>query len=122
MPLKINCLYFDTSAVEDMKVAIKAIVAEKFDAKKDALFPSVYHEIYQAGIEIDAESVAVMYNELFGNREEKGLSTPAEVEAYVGMNIDNLVKDVRDEVLGETEPLPEKNRVRYLRNKKTLCG
>lgn len=94
--MNINCLYRDTSIINDVQDAIKILVGDNVQNGKSVKFPSVYSEIREAGLEIDAESVGFLYNNLYGGYNDKLLSNTSEVEKFVGKDVELQLKAIVD--------------------------
>lgn len=101
--LKLNCLIKDTSAVDDIKNAIRVIVGEKLQEGKMAHFPQIYAALRGEGLEIDAESAGALYNDLYGQYKDGSLSTPADVVKFAGKDIEDTQKQLVNSILSENE-------------------
>lgn len=115
--LKLNCLIKDTSAVDDIKDAVRVIVGERLSEGKTATFPQIYAALRGEGLEIDAESAGFIYNELYGQYKDGSLSTPTEVSKFAGKDIEDTQKALVNKITSEGEATesqigklsPEKN-------------
>jgi hypothetical protein len=100
--MNINCIYRDTSAVNDIKNAVSVLVGERISDGKSVSFPAIYTELRDAGLEIDAESAGVIYNELYGGYNDAILSSRESVEEFVGKDVEDQMKALVEVVAGNS--------------------
>lgn len=98
--MNINCLYRDTSIVKDIEDAIKILVGDRAQNGDSVLFPAIYGELRDAGLEIDAESAGFIYNNLYSSYNDDLLSSPDEVERFAGKDVENQLKYTVDAMSG----------------------
>jgi len=101
--LGLNCLIKNTPAVQHIKDAIEMMVGEYIDASGKAPFSEIYNNLRKAGVEIDAESAGAVYDSLYGDLNEEGLSTTEEIEEFTGKNFNRQLNSIVDDILGETD-------------------
>lgn len=119
--LKLNCLIKDTSAVDDIKNAIRVIVGEKLQDGKMAHFPQIYAVLRGEGLEIDAESAGSLYNDLYGQYKDGSLSTQEEVSNFAGKDIEDTQKQIVNHILSENEE-PSEAQIGKLSPEKNLAN
>jgi hypothetical protein len=119
--LKLNCLINDTRAVEDIKNAIQVLVGERAEAGKAVSFPSIYAEIRNAGLEVDAESAGSIYNEIYGKYSDSSLSTEQEIIEYSGKDVIDQQKIIVDNIIG-AEPTVKENQIGKLPPEKQVAN
>jgi len=100
--LRVNCLIKNTAAVKHIKDAIEIVVGERMEANQPATFPVVYGELREAGLEVDAESAAVIYDGLYGGMDIEGLSNSEETAAFAGKDFTKQLNSLVDDINGET--------------------
>lgn len=101
--LKLNCLVKNTVAVQHIKDAIEILVGERMEASGIATFPEVWNDLRRAGLEVDAESAGHIYNLMYGDIDNKGLSTTEEVEEFAGKDFEKQLNSIVDDINGETK-------------------
>ena len=101
--LALNCLIKNVPAVKHIREAIEMMVGEYMEEGGKAPFPVIYSNLKKAGLEIDAESVGAIYDGLYGNMKDDGLSTTEEIEEYTGRNFKKQMDSVVDDILGNTD-------------------
>lgn len=119
--LKPNCLINDTRAVDDIKAAMQVLVGERAQDGKPVSFPSVYSEIRRAGLEVDAESVGYVYNELYGSYNDSSLSTEDEIIEFSGKDVTDQQKAIVDNIIG-AEPTVKENQIGNLPPEKQVAN
>lgn len=105
--MKVNCLLRNTQAVSTVSDIVKVLVAKRLTDKKTANIESIYADLRDNGIEIDVESLGVIYDGLYGKYNEKYLSNTAEVEEYAGMEFKKQMDSLVDDILGESKQSEE---------------
>ena len=98
--LGLNCLIKDTRAVQDIKNAISILVGDRLQKGDSVQFPSVYKELRDAGLEIDAESAGALYNELFSKFDAKELSNEEQILEFTGKDVTLEQKALVDAIEG----------------------
>jgi len=100
--LSYNCLLKNTPAVEIIKDAIEMMVGEYIEQTGKAPFPVIYNNLRKAGVEIDAESAGAIYDGLYGEMNDDGLSTTEEVNDFTGKNFKKQIDSILDDISGDT--------------------
>lgn len=106
--LKLNCLINDTRAIDDIKNAIQLLVGDRLENSKSVTFQSIYSEIRNAGLEIDAESAGFIYNEIYGKYDDGALSTEDEIMEFSGKDVTDQQKAIVDNIISSEPTIKEK--------------
>jgi len=94
MGAKLGCLVAGTREQQLIKDIMKEMAAESIGVlEKPFTFPTAYNMLREAGIEIDIESVAVLYMEQFDTT-DAWFSTREDVETRAGMVFSNILDKV----------------------------
>lgn len=101
MALKLNCLIKDTSLKNDIKDFVTELVAEKIADNKPAKISSLYQEVRELGIEIDAESLASIYNELYHDVSDSRISNENELVKFAEIEFAQNAKRIGNSLKGE---------------------
>jgi len=96
---KINCLIKDTKLINTLKDLVNDIVVRNLENDMPAKISNVYNTIREAGIEVDAESIGYLYNELYSKENISVLSSTSEVEKYVGIEFNNTMKNIANRII-----------------------
>lgn len=99
----LNCLIRNTQLADDIKGLITELVEDRLTSNKSVKIQDIFRDIREGGIEIDAESVGSLYNEVFALTNSKLLSTESEIEQYVGAEYKQTIKDVQNAIVGSEE-------------------
>jgi hypothetical protein len=101
MALKLNCLIKDTSLKNDIKEFVNELVSEKIAENKSANISGLYSEVRSLGVEIDAESLASIYNELYYNVNDSRISNSDELIKFSEIEFANNSRRIGNSLKGE---------------------
>jgi hypothetical protein len=104
MALKLNCLIKDTSLKNDIKDFVNELVSEKIAENKSATIGGLYSEVRALGVEIDAESLASIYNELYHEVNDSRISNSDELIKFAEIEFKNNSRRIGNSLKGK---LPE---------------
>lgn len=106
--MKLNCLLTNVSAVKDIKDGMIIYANDALKAKQSVSFKDMYAMIREQGLEVDAESLAYIYLDAFGDNISKEFTKIDEVEAYVTADIRSKISSIASSVMGEYSKKEEK--------------
>lgn len=96
---KLNCLIRNTQLADDIKGVILDLVEERLNNNKSVKIQDIYRDIREGGVEIDAESVGALYNEVFALNNSKLLSDINEIEQYVGAEFKQTQREIANAIV-----------------------
>lgn len=97
---KLNCLIKNTQLVEELKGIIAELAYNRMEGGMSIKMPAIYRDIKGLGIEVDAESIGALYNQVFATENSKLLSTHSEIEQFVGTEFRSAQKDITNSIVG----------------------
>ena len=120
----LNCLIRNTALADDIKGLITELVEDRLTTNKSVKIQDIYKDIREGGIEIDAESVGSLYNEVFALTNSKLLSTEAEIEQYVGAEFRQTQREIANEIIKDDKDadLPKEKEIGKLSPEKSIIN
>jgi hypothetical protein len=91
MSLKLNCILNQPSALPQLIALVQKTAHKLNSRKKMAKVEDVYREIRDMGVEIDAESVALAYQNVPGIMGRKNFSSVADVKRFGGESLKSAI-------------------------------
>lgn len=120
----INCLIKNTQLADDIKGLITQLVEERLTNNQSVKIQDIFRDIREGGIEIDAESVGSLYNEVFALTNSKLLSTESEIEQYVGAEFRQTQREIANEIIKDDKDadVPKEKEIGKLSPEKSIIN
>lgn len=101
MALKLNCLLTDTNLRDDIKTYINDKVSARIADNQVSKVGQLFEEVRKEGIEIDAESFANMYNELYNGVQDSRLSNTDEIIEFSDLDFKQITQTIGNSAKGK---------------------
>jgi len=120
----LNCLIKNTKLADDIKGLITELVESRLTNNQSVKIQDIYRDIREGGIEIDAESIGSLYNEVFALDNSKLLSTESEIAEYVGAEFRQTQREIANEIIKDDKEadLPKEKEIGKLSPEKSIVN
>lgn len=92
--LRIDCLLKDTEILEDLRTAVQYLGSLKARKGEDASFRTIYNELRKAGVEVDAETTAKVYETHLTSTGHEAFTKSEDLQYETGTWFDRVIRNL----------------------------